>query len=902
MTEMSEQRQDICRAVTFYNDYIPASGEGSRVEFCAFGNVDGIEVGEAMTCDGKSQSMTELIWEAQKKFYRELEGNSSVQRIYIVRCEEKEKEQEFWEEDTLPFFFFCRIQCSGEKTLLMQDRSKLEKKDAFGDDSEIKVKTYLTYDNTDLFIVIRASEYAKGAEAINALHQNKNFASQGDSACILKNSFTVMAVRNQWISQLDDVQRKEWNRDKIDRVYIRLIEREGGDIGLIEENINIENRIRRAVMGTDDHVIVLSDVGWGDFLTLYEENNGIFGNRSKGSIYNVNAAGVTSQICVKLNDQDVTENGEKSSSMSLPREKEERDTELFKKQTKTLKLKLEEAEGNRSDYVNELNIILNVLPKYSGEMFNDYVFFPLLKILDTLIELMFTQKRLIHVIDKEPFYDFLAGFCFYTQNTMLTDRHTAQMLGFNVKIYDIPVKLNAFYNAYMYKITSVLNVPEINEEQKTEPVDYDFIALPGMADLVKVKELYKGVSDNQRLIKVEIPEYSFYNVRSMMIILAHETAHYVGRGLRNRDHRTEAVISSYAHVFVKYIEMRGDLKGFKTEEWLECEKRLINLLYRCLRQEIDGDFLRERRYNKQQHAEYWKYCANDSDDMKSELTQRLHEKRSANIDYFSELIPDAHTVMRDIIERYLIVVFTPILLGNDHSSTVFRTIQQAAARFITASGTKYTGVASETVLNELMALYEESFADLMSILILNVGVEEYITGIIDCAESQNMDFKLLINSEAVLRIAAVLVCILESETVEKKDVNVHDEWYRRLAECDEKETWAKVAQAAMYLWHRDPSPEDIYKDNVYCALIYDEVVLTYAVKYLLTCMEQFEEHYTGDFEGEIKNIRELFQKFSTNETNSGEEQIVEMVNFIDAYKDDMRKIMSAERNGDGNSE
>lgn len=903
VTEMSDQKQDICRAVTFYNDYIPASGEGSKVEFCAFGNVDGIEVGEAMTCDRKSQSMTELIWEAQKKFYRELEGNSSVQRIYIVRCNEK-KEQEFWEGNELPFFFFCRIQCSGEKTQLMQDRSNLEKKDAFGVGRKIKVMTYLTYDNTDLFIVIRASKYVEGAEAINALHQNKKLISQENSACVLKNSFTVMAVRNQWIHELkeDNEQKQKWNQDKIDRVYIGLIERQGGDIGEIEKEIHIENKIRRAVLGTDDYVIELSDVGWGDFLMLYEEESGIFGNRAEDSKYNKNAAGVTSQICVNLKEENAAKDDKKSSTKSAPDVKEkDEDTRLFVEQAKKLKEKLKKIEENPSDYVNELHIILNVLPKYSGEMFNDYVFFPMLKTLDTLIGLMLKQKEQRNKINKEPFYDFLAGFCFYTQNTMLTDRHTAQMLGFNVRIYDVPVKLSAFYNAYMYRITSVLNVPEINEKQKTKPVDYDFIALPGMADTVKVKELYKGVLDNQRLIKVEIPEYNFYNVRSMMIILGHETAHYVGRGLRSRDYRTEAVISSYAHVFVKYIEMYGGLKGFKAEEWSECEKRLTNLLYRYLQQEIERDFRLKNRNDMRSNAELCNYFVKGSDEKKKKFVQDFFQKRESNIDYFLELIPDVHTIMRDIIERYLTVVFAPILLGNDHSSTVFRTIQQASARFITVSG-KYTGVASETVLNELMALYEESFADLMSILILNVGVEEYITGIIDCAESQGMKFNLLINSEVVLRIAAVLACILESKAGTKENVNVRDEWYRSLAVCDKGKPWAKAARMAMSLWDNNSRQEKIYKDNVYCALIYDEFVLTYAVKYLLTCMKQFGEHYTGKFEGDIKSIRKLFQKFSADKTNSGEEQIVEMVDFIDVYKRDMRKKMKSERDGDEKSE
>lgn len=878
-------KKTICRSITFFNDYIPIRARTrDDTELCAFGIVDGVKVGDAFVHDDTKNSIIDQIWKDQKLFSGSLEGKYNAQRVYIVRWEEEEVERAFWEGDALPFFFFCRVQCDGDKCAFMQDRRRWEDS---RNGNEIEIKTYLTYDNTDMFIVVRAAKYSKGAEEINRLHQEAGFVLQRNRQCILKNSFTVMAVRYSWINKVTTSEILKWNQDIIESVYIRFIERKGGSIGQVEKKIKSDipgiNCQRWPILGTDDEMILLSNVGWGDFLSLYNEKTGLFGNRyESGSIYNQNAAGVTTQICVSV------ETTEKNKLFYVNNNNDsdiDKEIRIFNSKTASLKDKLKKINDGSHD-INELNIILNALPKYSGEMFNDYVFFPLLKVLDTLFDLMIRQRECSsRGLDKAPFYDFLTGFCFYTQHTMLTDRHTAQIMGFNAKIYDIPVKLNALYNALLYRLTSILNHNYLKNGQSK--VIYDFIALPGLADFVNVVELYKEVSDKKRLIKVEIPESSFYDVRGMITILSHEAAHYVGREMRSRSTRTEVVILSYAHVYVQYIENIQSLTGYKRELWEENKARMINLLYKFIYRRIK-----------------------DSE-------QKLQIRDKDDIDYFVKLIPQIRYATIDIIEKELSTVFAPIIWEEKEETEkqkLLDKMQAASWKFVVVSGlTEFTEVSSQNILGALMKLYEESFADLMSILILQMDVDEYVSGIINCAESQGMDIRTLEKTEVCLRISAVLGCILgfrtlaDTEYLEEQLLPANpvcDKWRQKLSKLEtvnyeKMPNWQKIVQRALWLWNskmHSNYPQKKYDANVYSALIYDDVVLEYATGYLKLCMRKFVENNADkDFVKKVTRIRELFKEFGgdtetknrKSESSSGEDQIITMIKFIEDYRRDL---------------
>lgn len=844
------EKQNICRTITLYNNYIPAIGDEPDWEFCTFGAVDGINVSNnILVNDGRE--LTEEIWDREKNWKCQLKGEYAAQKIYAVRYDDVEVEQRFWEDNSLPFFFFCRIQCGREKMIFLRDRNGFEK--ILNISGKTQGITYLTYDNSDLFIVIKSIDYETGAGLINMLHKNMNMISQKDNFCSLKNSFTIMAVRYSWLNSNNKADIVRLDENKIDEVYIKLMEKEGGNIDEIEEEMKKQLEgvkvLKVPVLGSDDAIIVLSSIGWGSFLNLYKSNNGVFGDYNKASAYNKNAAGIVTQICVN-NVNNLFNFSQKNKISDIMTG----DDMWYQMQVKTLRNKLDRLK----DKSNELDIIWNALPKFSGKAFNDYVFFPLLRAMDTLLDLMLKQDQ--NILDKEPFFDFLTGFCLYVQNTILSDRHVMQILGFNMRIYDIPVKLNAFYNAYLYRISDVLNT--------NKGCQYDFIAFPGMRDIVSVKELYKEVSEEKRLLKVEIPEYSFYQVHNMMVILTHETAHYVGREFRNRKERSECMVRSYSHIYMNYIKNSFDGE-YDFEETLlqEMENRVVSLLSNLLTREYNREYLKNKKYPESGQ-------------------ENLAERNKEKADYLAELIPNIQDAMNDIVIYSISAIYSPVCYNMEieQEEEFLRKIGDISRYFMEIPIRENTQTYSYSILGKIQILYEESFADLMSVLILQLGLEEYIIGIINSAEYQKMTLDQLLNSEAMLRIAAVIGSIIKTESG-------FEDWKSDIGKCGNEKDWEKVVSEALWLWTKEAFDEEklsekTYENNNYCALKSDNFIIRQAAEYLQLCIERFKEK-ESDIQG-ISGVRNIFKVFSGKDC-TGEEQIMEMMSFINSYREELLK-------------
>ena len=100
------------------------------------------------------------------------------------------------------------------------------------------------------------------------------------------------------------------------------------------------------------------------------------------------------------------------------------------------------------------------------------------------------------------FYDFLTSFNMYTQNSVRSDRQFTEVPDFNIRIYDIPAKMNALYNAVIYDLKSLLNGFGGNEKRH----EYEFLTCPGVANDMQVREVYPELIEDKRLFLVDMPE------------------------------------------------------------------------------------------------------------------------------------------------------------------------------------------------------------------------------------------------------------------------------------------------------------------------------------------------------------------------------------------------------------
>lgn len=866
------EKTNICRAITLYNNFLPADKSVHDWKYCAFGVVDGIYVGDVL----EEKDIPKGIWKEQCELADKLDGEYVAQQVYILKYDFLQKEKAFWSlDDQYPFLFFMRIQCGENKEYLWENVSVLE--NALCVENKIKASVYLTLDNADLFIILRSKFYEQGVGMIDSLYSNNNMSFNSNVQCTLKNSFTVFAIKHSWI---DDLNKDYFTEEAfIKEVLIKVIKKENGNIESIKNEIETRSKLfikssakleveRNTILGIDDDLISIKNISWYDFLGLYKNEDGIFCNWLP--LYQENIAATTTII--KTDAVNYTSHL-KENGLVINKDLGESDKktleEIYKKQIKVLsdKLKKYEKEAKGLEGLKELKLIINVLPKFAGEIFNDYIFFPIISPLNALLDIL--NDKEIKKKDKESFFKFLKGFSMYVQDSVRLDKHSMQALDFNTKIYDIPCKLNAFYYALIYNINKILSVPA-EDKDDNKPHEYEFLTVPGLTQVEEIHELYVQASKRLRLMEIEMPERNYYNIHDMMIILAHELAHYIGGKYRKRKERYDLLISSYSHVYIAYI--RNALLNYDielTQDVVELlERRAKNLIISAMERDLNEDFVCNTRIYNIQHCE----------DIKD---KNLEYKK-----HFFTFLKIIDITMTDIVDYGLDDIFSPILYDLEEEDRCRRQkiIKAVSEKFIYKSVATSTVLNSQSTLGILKILYEECFADLMAILLLNISIKDYINTIINSAKQQGMSLEKLLCSDVMYRVVVVLVCVVTCKVNEYdednilRDISVGTDEYR-------------VIESAFKRWNSmENTDKNKYTSKDYRQREYyvykDNIVLDNVCHYLILCCEEYMKDI-DILKNRKEDLKNIFNIFSYNLEESIEKKITKMVEFIEEYRKDV---------------
>lgn len=398
------EMQDICRAITFYNNILPATEEEQDWKYCAWGIVDGIVVSDNLApADGE---ILDRICRKKQELRNGLNGQYMAQQIYAVRYGDLKEDDMFWGQDEeekkegnateYPFLFFVRIQLEQLKEEFFSARTDFE--EALSLENRTKVLIYLTYDNLDALFVIRAANYNDGVSLIDALGSNLGMTIDGKMRVLtLKKSFSVFAVKHEWIDKLEDAEIKKYDTQEIDCACFSIRENQNNKAeelekklrGIIRNNEDgtnekseggTDNVIRMPVLGVDDEQINVYNIGWGTFLKLYDHKKGIFCNAN--TEFRPYWAGVTTSIRTKitpiigdLEAAGITAHNatDSSSHKELQGYYADKIGELREKVNALRKKILD------NPYTEDINVILNSLSRYQHNYFHDYVFFPILE-------------------------------------------------------------------------------------------------------------------------------------------------------------------------------------------------------------------------------------------------------------------------------------------------------------------------------------------------------------------------------------------------------------------------------------------------------------------------------------------------------------------------------------------
>lgn len=188
---------NICRPITFFNNFVPPSNQRQEWEYEALGYFDGISIGDNIIKD--TEFDLRQMRDALETLAKEFKGEYTAQIIHIFRHEsenETNTDEIFWEQDekTYPFLFIVMLRLNKESSEIRKVKTKLEEELCT---DEVRVITYLTLDNNDLIVVLKSKEYVCGASVIDRFHQKEE---TGKGQLLIYDSFSICGISKQCLN------------------------------------------------------------------------------------------------------------------------------------------------------------------------------------------------------------------------------------------------------------------------------------------------------------------------------------------------------------------------------------------------------------------------------------------------------------------------------------------------------------------------------------------------------------------------------------------------------------------------------------------------------------------------------------------------------------------------------
>lgn len=866
--------KNICRPFILYSDFLPPVKECREWKYLSFGYYDGVDYEENLFNDGKWD--LNKLWDTISKRKKKLSGSYTEKIIFGLRTEEddEKRDEEFWStQKAFPFLFLVLLQNrdKGEKLIsLWEKRKGLE---AEIEKEGVKAISYLTLDNSDLLLVLGCKEYTIGAQLIDSFHTGRSVLNEYDWN--LGYSYSIPSVRKEFLNKTESLNKIG---GIVESAYIHTISKYPGSTEKIYKEIyekvkKYNNDIlkdveKKAILGCNDDVIVLKNIPWSLFLSFYQDETGILNHSSL--LYREGITGVTTIIGVRENERENINN-----------------TSLDSKNTLCAKLreKCNEEQGNGEDssrdvVKDKLLLLLNSLEKYENSLFPDYTFLSALGPIDMLIDLVDKVRERDEGTRYDEFYEFLAGFNMYAQTSVRTDRQFTEIPGFNVQMYETPVKINALYNAVVYDLKNALN-----QKDKNVLPEYEFLLCPGMVSNMSVKEIYADSIENRRLFIVNISDKQAYNPQLILTMLGHEVCHVVGRNMRGRKKTRYSLINEMlTTVFIQYLYWEA-LNYVEGKEKLHSivPKEIWEELWRGVRAEINTRIEREQNDGNNR----WIFSDKDSEMEERETWNELLKNYLYHTRMLKLVLGD---YMYDIIKNKECVS----IVLKDCELKEF--IERKMDELMKYSAWNKKEFNITYMIDQVMYLFRECFADLGAVLLLNLSEEQYLEALVCAAMEQGGSVDTLVEQQQeIMRATVVCACMMAGNE------DIKGLWKKKnLFDISEKEGKLKkladvlVSSTTNYIANykrgevENWTLKEVNKEN---EILYSTCSLKYVYDYLCGCRKQFwvvqnnPEEIT--IQRSMQRIHEIMEIFK-------EEKIENVIFHIQKYIDSYRDLLNTE--------
>lgn len=888
----------ICRPLLLHNEFMPAITGERNWDYRVLGYHDGMTVKNSIILED-ANSFSE-IFRTCVAYEKEAMHPFFTQFLFGFHPD-AERDRLFWDNTQqwnftyISLLQFANPDISKFRTILESASFIKGELDTLKyPDEPIKTIAYYSLDNSDLILALKCDNCQLGAKIINNLHCDQNHA----HSFHLRNSYSVLALNSEDIRHSEKLRQLD---ERINLLELRIVERSSNSgvrlhrklwdvLHVQDKDIQIE---RKALLGTENEAIIICDIAWKYLIPFYCANDpdGILCNSNAEAQNYANA--ISTKIMLPLDLKDSSSNtGPDDSTRQNETDNSHPSKLLCEIIYDNIKKMYQDKKGGRHQAeLKNLLMFTDALWRFEsayhkGKAFSDYNFYSILKPLYIFVELSKQNEDVF----SNYYYDFMNGMKLCTQNFTKPDRVYSLITDFNMRYFDVPSKLVTLYSAYIYYLKNALN--------SHPKFQYEFLVCPGVNNKTQVKELMPRESPTQRLFFVEIPEQQVYYPKRMFIILGHETAHFVGRSLRLRKERLQAIVNASCHAvanslkhFIAYKE-GWDVTQIVQEDWAHLEQNLAKWSLQCIFQSRNKKFLTQKYFsdniipemidnNLRYNLRYFYH----TDNLKENLIRSLEDLLSNScIDVLGFAIQTGIRLDKSAHENW-------DRCYEQHC----RIVQEAVWNFAASRG-KYTALTLENVVNNIVYLLKECYADLICILALELSMDDYLNSFIETFETDNYDKNFITQTILLPRIAIVMSVMNYSfsengQTSLSDNEGFHwpDDEPSRLKNPDTIRIEVETQRFLENLrsdpdYYTDPArPETLLANHV--NIVYDLDIVKTIMQYLLCCRQKYNSVMnTPDKLKRIKNVRAIYHMVQTEKIN---DFFPDLIQILDMYEKDV---------------
>ena len=882
--------QNVCRPLYIYDDYLMESSTHNW-EWVSFGYYDGIDVGENLFGDG--QIVFSRLWDKYVE-YKEDIPRSIAQRqiIWLMRTEHGRvcmSDEGFWEDaSSYPFMIVSLVQVRHDDSYMdnWENRDKFEKH-AQSRLNHGKLICYMTIDNSDMIIVQLTRSYEEATSFIKGLHTEASPIEEYIQ-WNLSYSYSIASVNRSCIDGTKDEICKNPDPalagEMLEEAYIFLIERAKGGIRQIGEQVteHLQKKCKlsgideRVVLGCNDGLLIIRNIPWIYFLSLYSKVDGILNQSSKDTPKDL--VGVTTIIAGANNY-----NGPASVVTQGKTKKKKQREDTIKPVDITLPYVSPE---RKAGIKRAMTLMMVALNKHDQNEYHDYLSYYTSNVIEAVLEMMNEVDSPTKARDYiNSFYELTKRINILVQNTERSDRQFTQTPDFSIRLYDSPVKLNAFYSAFVQKMISFLG-----NMQDTEGADkhrYNFLLYPCLTDATHAYEPFRKISPRQRILLMEVPEHQLYSPQDLLFMLAHETGHFVGTGIRNREARYNVTIEIIADILGSYFREAlvsfCNMKGIADEYYEEaCSYDDIRKML-CFPKEILGsdESFKEYLRNMFSHGD----SAYKGDYSGDRMDKTLNEicSRKWHTDIIEYILPNIYydflSVYRDKLwEKADYAIWSYGLRnGLDEAGKLRREFQDYMAsktdNLYKQNMLQLQIPSIQSIIDDIHYLCRESLSDLIAILTFHMSPEDYLNVLVKEANAQSngqVATSFGTKNNISIRCAMVVYCMIYPFSKSELGYfwSLHD-WNALAGDEDVNALKEQIYDVIINYIQKDSKGPD-FESSYSMEWLISKKSLTEIIRYLLRCKRDYAYYCSRENSDMIqKELQEIYQIFSSGQTDVG---------------------------------